>query len=54
MSDFINTEADLANYFHSDDKPLSSREFNDFWWSLTLEERLYYRNTSFEEIVNGG
>ena len=39
MTDNKNSIVDIKKYFERDDKPISTKEFNDFWKSLTEEEK---------------
>jgi len=41
-----NGPAVLAGYFGDDSRPVSFKEFMEFWDSLTDSEKLYYRTTT--------
>ncbi len=32
--------SDLKNFFHTNQKPVSLKEVEEFWWSLSITERM--------------
>lgn len=41
-----NTVSQLKDYFSTTEKPVSAKEMMDFWSSLTLEEKEYYKTAN--------
>lgn len=39
-----NTPADIKSFFATPDKPVSAKEFMDFWKSCSDEEKDYYKS----------
>lgn len=44
----INSIARLRMYFEIDSKPLGNTEFRDFWESLSVNEKVYYRSVNLK------
>lgn len=43
-----NTFIELIRFFRTDENPLTSTEFHNFWESLTNEEKEYYTYVNLE------
>lgn len=43
-----NSVAMLSKFFGTREKPMTGPEFREFWQSLTVDEKDYYRNVDLE------